>query len=123
MQNINGTTGHALVYSFIVLKYVILILRKEKYILGRYGLYFGRFWGEAELILKIRGAKANYFHGAEDILREHFFSGAQTPFRGGLKNIVVVTLKLFDLLEGKMYTGTCILFEASPLSFPPHSMK
>ena len=33
---------HVLVYSFIVFKYVILILRREKDILGRIGLYF---WG------------------------------------------------------------------------------
>ena len=36
---------HALLYSFIVFKYVILILRKDKYILGRIGLYF---WGFGE---------------------------------------------------------------------------
>ena len=40
----------ALLYSFIVFKYVILILRKDKYILGRIGLYF---WGFGE--------KLNYF--------------------------------------------------------------
>ena len=48
----------ALVLSFIVFKYVILILWKEKHILGRIGLYFG---GEAELFLGIWGAKAIYF--------------------------------------------------------------
>ena len=32
-----------LLYSFIVFKYVILILRKEKYILGRIDLYFWWF--------------------------------------------------------------------------------
>ena len=38
-QNIKLTFSHALVYSFIVFfKYVNLILRKEKYILGRIGL-------------------------------------------------------------------------------------
>ena len=42
----------------MVLKYVILILRKDKYILGCFGLYF---WGEAELILGIERAKANTF--------------------------------------------------------------
>ena len=35
---------HALLYSFIVFKYVILILRKYIYILGRIGLYFWGFW-------------------------------------------------------------------------------
>ena len=49
-QNIKGSFSHALFYSFIVFKYVILILRKDKYILGRIGLYF---WGFGE--------KLNYF--------------------------------------------------------------
>ena len=44
----------------IVFKHVILILRKDKYILGRIGLYF-LIWGEAELFLGIWGAKANTF--------------------------------------------------------------
>ena len=48
-------------YNFIVFKYVNLILWKEKYILGRIGLYFGGFGGEAELILWILGAKKNTF--------------------------------------------------------------
>ena len=34
----NAIYCHALLYSFIVFKYVILILRKEKYILGRIDL-------------------------------------------------------------------------------------
>ena len=42
--------SHALLYSFIVFRYLILILRKDKYILGRIGLYFGGF-----------GKKLNYF--------------------------------------------------------------
>ena len=51
---------HVLVYSFIVFKYVILILRREKYILGRIGLYF---WGggEAGLILGNCEARQNTF--------------------------------------------------------------
>ena len=52
---------NALLYSFIVFKYVILILRKDKYILGGICLYFWGFWGEEELILEIWGAKANTF--------------------------------------------------------------
>ena len=36
--------SHPLVYSFVVFKIVNLILWKEKYILGRSGLYFGGFW-------------------------------------------------------------------------------
>ena len=42
-------------------KYVILILRKDKYILGRIGLYFLGIWGEAKLFLGIWGANANTF--------------------------------------------------------------
>ena len=49
-QNIKLSLSHALLDSFIVFKYVILILRKNKYILGRIGLYF---WGFGE--------KLNYF--------------------------------------------------------------
>ena len=44
-QNIKWSLSHALLYSFIVFKYVILILRKDKYVLGRIGLYF---WGFGE---------------------------------------------------------------------------
>ena len=47
---IKSSLSHALLYSFIVSKYVILIIRKDKYILGRIGLYF---WGFGE--------KLNYF--------------------------------------------------------------
>ena len=39
-------------YSFIVFKYVNLILWKD-------------YWGETELILRIWGAKKKYFQGAE----------------------------------------------------------
>ena len=42
-QNIKWSLSHAHLYSFIVINYVILILRKEKYILGRIGIYFGGF--------------------------------------------------------------------------------
>ena len=44
----------------------------EKYVLGRIGLYFffffggGGGWGEAELILRIWGAKEKYFQGDEE---------------------------------------------------------
>ena len=54
--HIKCSLSHALLYSFIVFKYVILILnvililRKDKYMLGRIGLYFGGF-----------GEKLNYF--------------------------------------------------------------
>ena len=65
-------------YSFIV--FVNLILGKEKYILGSIGLYF---LGEAELILRIWGAKENYFQAAEgfsfrDLGRlMHYFQGSR----------------------------------------------
>ena len=49
-KNIKWSFSHALLYSFIAFEYVILILRKDKYILGRIGLYF---WGFGE--------KLNYF--------------------------------------------------------------
>ena len=39
-QNIKWSVSHALLYSFIVFKYMILILRKDKNILGSIGLYF-----------------------------------------------------------------------------------
>ena len=42
-----------------------LILWKEKYILGRIGLYF---WGDAELILRILGAKENTFRELRNFL-------------------------------------------------------
>ena len=42
-QNIKRPLSHVLLYSFIVFKYVILILRKDIYILGRIGCYFGGF--------------------------------------------------------------------------------
>ena len=39
-QCIKLSLSHALLYSFILFKFVILILQKEKYILGRVDLYF-----------------------------------------------------------------------------------
>ena len=47
-----------IIYNFIVFKFVILILGKDKYILGRFGLYF---WGFGE--------KLNFFRdlGGEGI--------------------------------------------------------
>ena len=70
-------------YSFIVLKYVNLIIWKENYILGRIGLYFWGLGGEAELILRIWVAKEKYFQGAEvlsfrDLERSmHNFQGSR----------------------------------------------
>ena len=44
-QNIKWSLSHAHLYNFIVFKYVILILQKDKFIFGRIGLYF---WGFGE---------------------------------------------------------------------------
>ena len=58
------------------------ILWKEKYVLGRIGLYFGGFGGEAELIYRIWGAKEKYFQGAEEFSfmdlgkSVHYFQGS-----------------------------------------------
>ena len=41
---------------------------EEKCILGRIGLYFGGFGGEAELIQRIRGAKENTFRELRNFL-------------------------------------------------------
>ena len=51
-QNIKLSLSHALLYGFIVFKYVILILRKDKYILGRNDLYF---WGSGEELVFFLG--------------------------------------------------------------------
>ena len=53
------------VYSFMVFKYVNLILWQEKYILGRIGLYFWGF-GEKLNLFKDFGSKGKYFEGAEE---------------------------------------------------------
>ena len=55
-QTIKWSLSHALLYSFIVFKYVIFILRKDKI-----WLIFLGIWGEAALFLGIWGAKANTF--------------------------------------------------------------
>ena len=62
-----------------------------QYIFGRIGLYFGGFGGESELMLRIWGAKKEYFQGAEefsfrDLGRSmHYFQGSREhrPPRGG----------------------------------------
>ena len=79
-QYIKLSLSHALLYSFIVFKYVILILRKEKYILGRIDLYFedlGRSWSicrdlgsKGKITL---GSRGNYFQGSGEI--NALFSG------------------------------------------------
>ena len=71
-------------YSFIVFKYVNLILWKEKYILGRIGLYFWGFGEKLNYFLRIWGAKEKYLQGAEEFGEINaLFSGikgAQTPW-------------------------------------------
>ena len=75
------------VYSFIVFKYVILILWKDKYILGRIDLYF---WGSVEKLVFFRdlgskgkillGSRGNYFQGSGEInALFSWIKGAQTP--------------------------------------------
>ena len=86
-QYIKLSLSHALLYSFIVFKFVILILRKEKYILGRIDLYV---WGSGEKLVYFRdlgskgkillGSRGDYFQGSGEI--NALFSGirgAQTP--------------------------------------------
>ena len=75
---------------------MILILRKEKYILGRIDLYF---WGSEEKLVYFRdlgskgkillGRRGNYFQGNGEI--NALFSGikgAQTPL-GGLLSVIL----------------------------------
>ena len=50
--------------TFIVFKYVNLILWKENYILGRIDLKVLGIWGEAELIFKDLGIKGKIFSGS-----------------------------------------------------------
>ena len=59
-QNIKESLSHVLLYSFIVFKYVILIIRKDKYILGRIGLYFLGF-GEKLNFFRDLGSEGKYF--------------------------------------------------------------
>ena len=68
-------------------------MERKKYILGRIGLYFLAIWGEAELILRIWGAKEKYFQGAVEFsfrvlgVISALFSGiegAQTPLGASL---------------------------------------
>ena len=70
---------------------MILILRKDKYILGRIGLYFWGFgeklnyiWGFGELRQILLGRRGHYLQGDGEI--NALFSGikgAQTPPLGG----------------------------------------
>ena len=66
---------------------MILILRKDKYVLGRNDIFFG-IWGEAGLFFRdlgskgkiLLGSRGNYFQGSGEI--NALFSGikgAQTP--------------------------------------------
>ena len=89
-QNIKLSLSQALLFSFVVFKYVILILRKEKYILRRMTCVLGnsgRSWSifrdlgsKGKILL---GSQGNHFQGSEDI--NALFSGikgAQTPPAG-----------------------------------------
>ena len=92
-----------LAYCFKVFKYVILILRREKYILGRIGLYFGGIWGETVLILGICEARRNAFRDAENFIRDlgrsmHYFKEAREhrlPLGGLKKTLTHISLASF----------------------------
>ena len=114
-QNIKLSLSHALLYSFIVFKYVILILRKEKYILGRNYLYF---WGSGEMLVYFRdlgskgkillGSRGNYFQGSVEI--NALFSGikgAQTPLGPQLPPSLFTTLICF-MVRNDLFTLTSL---------------
>ena len=93
--NLYNANNLKVLYSFIVFKHVNLIIRKEKYILGRMGLYFlGGIWGRNCIILGILGAKAKYFQGAKNFFvgfgEINAFFGGTREHRppGGLLNCV-----------------------------------
>ena len=70
-------------YSFIVLKYVNLILRENNTFYGDCPYILG-IWGEAEFILGICGARQNIFRELRIFFRDlrrsmHYINGAQTP--------------------------------------------
>ena len=89
-QTTKLTLGHALVYTFIVFKYVKLILWKEKYILVRIGLYFryigspswenlNEFWEQKQNTFR----ETWNFQGFGEINALFLGSqGAQTPLGG-----------------------------------------
>ena len=77
-----------------------------KYILGRMGLYFG---GESELMLRIWGAKKEYFQGAED-----FFSGIW-----GDQSIIFRDQGSTDP-RGRAHFGTPTSLEYSYIVWEPH---
>ena len=52
-------------YSFIVFKYFELYPMERTLYSRKNWLIFWGIWGEAELILRIWGAKEKYFQGAE----------------------------------------------------------
>ena len=60
-QNIKRSLSRALLYSFIIFKYVILILRKDDYTMGRIGLYFWGFGEKLNIFSGIWGGKANNY--------------------------------------------------------------
>ena len=98
-QNINLT-----VYSFLVLS-MNLILRREKYILGRIGLYFRGIWGEAELISGFCGARQNTFKELRTFFSDlgrpmYYFKGARTPLGPRLYLLIYkVVNRLYDLVH------------------------
>ena len=85
-------------YSFTGFKYADLILKKEKYIFGRFGLYmyFGAF-GEKLNLLKDLGSKVKILSWSRGIIFQGFeinalfsgIKGTQTPWGLNITNITV----------------------------------
>ena len=100
-------------YSFIVFKYVNLILWKEKYILGRICFLFLGIWGEAELILRIWGATKSTFRELRNFLSGIwgdqciiFRDKGSTDPLPGARGLTVESLSLLYLL---LYLGLYVL--------------
>ena len=85
MQNTKWTLNHALLYSFIVFKYVILILLKENYIQGEMAYILGglgRSW-DMKSKGKIVSGSLGIFQGFGKINALFLGSkGAKTPLWG-----------------------------------------
>ena len=109
-------------YSFIVFKYVIIILWKNKYILGRMCLIFGDLGRSRTFFFGIWGAKANTFResrtlfagrlGDQCIIFRDQGSTDPPPPHGGLHNEFRTDCNSCNgltLLERKILTSTAAL--------------
>ena len=96
------------IYSLIVFKYVVLILRKDKYILGRIGLYF---WGFGETLNYFRdlgkrrqillGRRGHYLQGDQCIIFRDQGSTDPPPWGGAH------TLHIHNFYSFRDMTRTC----------------